>query len=213
MSYLKFSVLGILICANAAVIAQEKVEKFTSKECLMSNFETSVTRGEMFGLMERTLTIKKDVCQLTILNKKSFFETDYKVDVCREPIHMKVTVRGTLDVYKRERACESKAQSEFCDFWSSLKSDLEDQGLIFATGEREKLSSPHGKVYCTYLLLNKYLGKGVLFSKYNDPSDIYEDNEIQKSYKAKKVKVKKELPKKSKELAPVKELGVPEGRF
>ncbi|MCO4753655.1 MAG: hypothetical protein KC478_04200 [Bacteriovoracaceae bacterium] len=177
----------------------------------MSNFETSVTRGELFGLMQRTLTIKKEVCQLSILNKKSFFETDYKIDVCREPIHMKVTVRGTLDVYKRDRSCDSRTQSEFCDFWSKLKSDLQDQGLIFATGEREKLSTAHGKVYCSYLLLNKYLGKGVLFSKYNDPSDIYEDNEIQKRSNPKKVKLRKESPKKEK--APSEELGMPQGRF
>tara|TARA_Y100000780_G_scaffold232594_1_gene268512 strand:+ start:182305 stop:182946 length:642 start_codon:yes stop_codon:yes gene_type:complete len=176
MSCLKFSLVAYFILSAGLAFSEEKVEKFTSKECLKSNFDTTVEREELWGLMKRVLTIKKDVCQISVLNKKKFFETSYKVDICREPIHMKVTVRGALDVYKRSGKCESKTQSEYCDFWHQLKSELEDQGLIFAKGEREKLSTPHGKVYCTYLVLNKYLGEGVLFSKYDEPENIYVDD-------------------------------------
>jgi hypothetical protein len=45
--------------------------------------------------------------------------------------------------------------------------------LIFAEGERENIQSAHGKTYCAYLLLRKYLEEGILFSKYKAPIDIF----------------------------------------
>lgn len=208
MSCLKFSLVAYFILSAGLVFSEDKVEKFSSNDCLMSEFDTTIERGELWGLMNRVLTIKKDVCEISVYNKKKFFETDYKIDICREPIHMKVTVRGSLNVHKRSGKCESKTQSEFCDFWSQLKSELEDQGLIFAQGEREKISSSHGKVFCTYLLLNKYLGEGVLFSKYTDTENIYLE-------KLKTSPVKSKVPK-SEASPALKEdtsLQTPQGRF
>ncbi|MEX1098823.1 MAG: hypothetical protein WEB87_00270, partial [Bacteriovoracaceae bacterium] len=81
---------------------QKQVEKFTPKECLMSKYETTVAhKGELWGLMKKSLSVKKDVCKITILDE-GFFDSEWRVDVCREPIHMKVTIRGNLEVHKRK---------------------------------------------------------------------------------------------------------------
>lgn len=170
MSCFKFSYFLLLI----STVALGNVEKFTSKDCLNASFEASVThKGDFWGLMKNDLYLKKDVCEI-VVKDKGLLDSDWKVDVCREPIHIKATSKGSLSVFKRGgRKCDTNSGSEFCESWKSLKSTLEDKGLIFADGEREKLSSAHGKIYCAYLLLKKHLDEGALFSKYQEPADIY----------------------------------------
>ena len=50
---------------------------------------------------------------------------------------------------------------------------IQDDGLIFAQGDRDSLDSDHGKTYCTYLLLKKYLNESQAFSRYSDVPDIF----------------------------------------
>jgi hypothetical protein len=50
---------------------------------------------------------------------------------------------------------------------------IQDDGLIFAEGDRDDLNSNHGKTYCTYLLLKKYLNDSVIFSRYTEVPDIF----------------------------------------
>ena len=50
---------------------------------------------------------------------------------------------------------------------------IQDDGLIFAEGDRDNLSSDHGKTFCSYLLMKKYLNESVIFSRYTDVPDIF----------------------------------------
>lgn len=174
MSCSKFSLLLAMILASTFAFASD-LERFTPKECLMASYDTTVThKGDLWGLMKKDLTVKKNECEIIVLDK-GILDSDWKVDVCREPIHVKATSKGSLSVHKRAGKCEQDNQNEFCESWSQLKGALEDKGLIFAEGERERLSTSHGKVYCAYLLLRKHLDDGVLFSKYQEPVDIYQN--------------------------------------
>jgi hypothetical protein len=42
---------------------------------------------------------------------------------------------------------------------------VQEDGLIYAPGERDDLSSDHGKTYCLYLLAKNYLDEGKIFSR------------------------------------------------
>jgi hypothetical protein len=168
MQWYKFSFLIILFTSFNADSSQ-----FTSQNCLESSFKTSVqNKGQFFGLIKNNLDVSKDKCKLSI-KFKGILETVWDVDVCREPIHMKVTSKGSQSVYKRTEKCSEDNKSDFCYFRNELILNLQDQGLIFAKGEREKIEDSHGKIYCTYLLLSKYLDEGLLFSQYAKSFDLY----------------------------------------
>jgi hypothetical protein len=104
---------------------------------------------------------------------KNILETKWLIDICREPIHIKVHSKGSQSVYKRKSECSKKDPSDFCVYWGDLNETLQDYGLIFADGERESLATDHGRTYCTYILLKKYLNDGHLFSKYDTSVDLF----------------------------------------
>ena len=173
MQWLKYSCLSlILFTASLNAFANNK---FSSAECLSSVYETKIQhKGKFFGLLENKLDIKKDKCLVTI-KFKGILETIWKIDVCREPIHMKVTSKGSQNVYKRDKKCEKKTKSDYCYFRKELMENMQDHGLIFAEGQREDLSQSHGQTYCSYLLLQRYLDDGVIFSSYEAPKNIYKE--------------------------------------
>jgi hypothetical protein len=179
MSCLKFSFLLIIAIATVNVPLSVAANKFTSQQCLDSKFNTEIKHeGSLFGLIKKKLTINKDKCLLEI-TYKNILPSVWKVDLCREPIHMKVTMRGTQDVYKRGEGCSQSAKSEYCGIWKELKEKMQDYGLIYAGGEREFLNQPHGQTYCSYLLLQKYLEDGILFSSYEKSPNIYDQDKTQ----------------------------------
>ena len=138
---------------------------FNAKECLDAQFEASTTgKGSLFGLLKQDLNIDKKDCVLTIKDKKYFFiETTWKVDICREPIHLKVEKYKNTSVFKKERKCTQDSSGEFCQKTEELLNIIRDIGLIFAQGNRQSLDSAHGKTYCTYLLLKEYLNSDSVF--------------------------------------------------
>lgn len=151
--------------------------RFSSVECLNAKYNTSIEHsGKFFGLLKNKLEIKKEGCLVNILFK-GIFETIWKVDICREPIHMKVTSKGSEDVYKRDKECDSKDKSDYCYFRNELMENIQDYGLIFADGKREVLTDAHGQTYCSYLLLQRYLDDGYVFSTFENPKNIYEKQE------------------------------------
>lgn len=171
MQWLKFNVV-ISLFLSLSVFADTK---FSSLECFNANFKMDVKAQEqLFGLLKNTLKIDKDKCVLKI-SQKRVLETEWLVDVCREPIHMKVTSKGSQSVYKRLTGCERDSKRDFCDSWKELKTLIEDRGLIYAEGQREILGSDHGKVYCSYLILKKYLDEGVLFSVFDTNINLYNE--------------------------------------
>ena len=168
MLFLKYSlILSVFLSASSYA------EKFSSKVCLDAKFQMEViNEGKFFGLLKNNLRIEKDGC-ISSISFKNILETTWLVDICREPIHIKVTSKGNQSVVKRIKKCSSSDQTDFCLQRRELLETLQDYGLIFAQGEREKLNTQHGQVYCTYLLVKRYLDGGVLFSKYDEPINIF----------------------------------------
>jgi hypothetical protein len=169
MSSFKSSIVLLFFFSCAAFAFQDN-------ECLVSVYSTSVSHKTWpMGLMQEKLTIEKNRCVITVvLQKHRFWKTQWLIDVCREPVHIKYGT-GSLEIFKRRIVCEtpidfleaeenrSKADP-FCSHWYDLEGFIQDNGLIFAQGEKEDLSSDHGKMYCAYLLLKRYLKDGVIFS-------------------------------------------------
>lgn len=153
-------------------------EKFSSKECLDAEYSTLIKHeGKFFGLIKNELNIKKNKCIIEV-KFKNILEKKWLIDVCREPIHIKLTAKGGQSVYKRTSNCTSSSEIEFCQYKKELKDVLQDYGLIFAEGEREILTSAHGQTYCSYMLVKKYLDDGILFSKFDVPNNIFENSEL-----------------------------------
>lgn len=172
MLWFRYSIIIVLLFSGSLWAR----EKFTSQECLEAKYKTTVVhRGKYFGLLESKLNIDKSECIIEIKHK-SILEDTWLIDICREPIHLKVTSKGSQEVYKRLAKCERSDQLEFCQSARELLGILQDHGLIFAKGERESLGTAHGQVHCVVLLLKKYLNEGILFSKYSHTAiDLFSD--------------------------------------
>jgi hypothetical protein len=139
-----------------------------------------VQQGPLFGLINQEFIINKKNCLIHVTYKK-YFPKEWFVDVCREPVHIKVTsVTGGVDVAKKETIChnfdKSQDTSDFCSQFYSLIDVIQDDGLIFAEGDRDDLTSNHGKTFCVYLLLKKYLNDSIIFSRYTEVPDIFSTN-------------------------------------
>ena len=105
-----------------------------------------------------------------------------------------------VDVAKKEVECinkdKSKDTSDFCSQYFDLMDVIQDDGLIFAEGDRDHLTTDHGKTYCSYLIMRKYLNDSVVFSRYTDVPDIFLD---QKPVEPEPVIVPKAAPEIKKE--------------
>lgn len=173
MQWFKYSLIAILLLN----FQSSHAAKFSSAECLDAQFSANVKHeGKFFGLLKNHLTINKNKCKLDIVFR-GILETVWKIDICREPIHMKVTSKGSQNVFKRSKECTDDNKSDYCYYRNELMSNIQDHGLIFAEGERELLKDTHGQVYCAELLLKRYLDDGYVFSSYEAPKNIYEKQE------------------------------------
>lgn len=171
MQFVKFS-LFFLFSFN--VLGQGQ---FSSKECLDVNFD-SVVKDEKkyFGMINEKFIIKKTGCLIEV-SYKHIMETKWIIDVCREPLHIKVQSKSGLSVYKKlDEEC-GKMENDFCFHTDELKRYVQDEGLVFAPGEKENLKTVHGQVYCSYLLLQRYLDDEVIFSKYKSNFNIFKKSE------------------------------------
>lgn len=172
MVFTKFSLIVLLTLSSA--YAQTR---FSSKSCLDATYKMKmVQKGPLFGLLKQEFMIDKKGCIVHISHKK-YLPKEWFVDVCREPVHIKVTSATGVDVAKKEAECinvdKSKDTSDFCAQYFDMMDVIQDDGLIFAEGDRDNLSSNHGKTYCSYLLMRKYLNDSVVFSRYTDIPDIF----------------------------------------
>lgn len=172
MVFIKFSFFVLL--ASASVLAQTR---FSPRSCLDSVYNMRmIQKGPLFGLLKQEFVIIKDNCVVHITHKK-YLPKEWIIDVCREPVHIKVTSATGVDVAKKEAEClnkdKTKDTSDFCSQYFDLMDVIQDDGLIFADGDRDNLSSDHGKTFCAYLLMKKYLNEAVVFSRYTDVPDIF----------------------------------------
>lgn len=175
MAYIKFSIFLLLL--SGQVLAQVR---FSPKSCLDANYNMTMKQpGPLFGLLKHEFVVKKDGCVVHVTHRK-YLPKEWIVDVCREPVHIKVTSVTGIDVAKKEGSCHktdnSKENSDFCSQYDELMDVIQDDGLIFANGDRDNLDSDHGKTYCSYLLFKKYLNESVVFSRYTDVPDIFIDS-------------------------------------
>ncbi len=167
-SKFNFSTL-LLLCLSTPAMAA-----FTDNECLNSSFQTTVSHKAFpFGLTDTSLTVTKDHCVIQIeQNKLKVVNKKWVVDICRGPIHIKYGT-GTIEVFKRIDDCRNTTTpSDFCRHLTELEVMLQDDGLIFADGDKDNLTETHGKVYCSYMLAQAYLEKGMVFNKNQQYSDI-----------------------------------------
>jgi len=172
MVFIKFSF--IMLFVMSAAVAQTR---FSPKSCLDATYKMKMTqKGPLFGLLNQEFIVNKKSCIIHITHKK-YLPREWIVDVCREPVHIKVTSATGVDVAKKETDCikkdNSKDTSDFCAQFFTMMDVIQDDGLIFAEGDRDNLNSDHGKTYCTYLLLNRYLNDSIIFSRYTEVPDIF----------------------------------------
>jgi hypothetical protein len=172
MVFIKYSILFLLTVSTA--FAQSR---FSPKSCLDATYKMKmVQKGPLFGLIKQEFIIDKKDCIVHLTHKK-YLPKEWIVDVCREPVHIKVTSATGMDVAKKESECinkdKTKHTSDFCSQYFDIMNVMQDDGLIFAEGDRDNLDSDHGKTYCSYLLLGKYLNESVVFSRYTDVPDIF----------------------------------------
>jgi hypothetical protein len=109
---------------------------------------------------------------------RRYLPKEWTIDVCREPVHIKVASATGTDVAKKTDNCvkpdKSRNTSSFCGQYFDLVDVLQDDGLIFAEGDRDSLGTPHGRIYCSYLLLERYLTDEIMFSRYTQVANIFE---------------------------------------
>lgn len=185
MEFIKFSLVFLLISASALAqtigIQGHTPERFTSKACVDAVYKMKMTqKGPLFGLLNQEFTIDKTGCIINISHHK-YLTKEWVIDVCREPIHIKIKSATGTDVAKKTESCANQEKpsetSDFCSQYSEIVNVIQDEGLIFAQGDRDDLGSDHGKTYCAYLLIKRYMEDGVVFSRYTDAPDIFSEKQ------------------------------------
>ncbi len=149
---------------------------FSGTDCFDSSFEVGVSHKSFpFGLLEKSLTVTKKGCELTFAhNQWKYLNKKWVVDICRDPIHIKAA-EGSVDVFRKIASCNT-VKNSFCKQYTKLKRVIEDDGLIFASGVKSEIESDHGKVYCSYVLIEEYLKKSVVFNKGQNYDHILKNN-------------------------------------
>ncbi len=161
-----------LLVFSIILISTQVFAKFTFNECINSSFNEEIKhKGQFFGLIKHELKVKKDNCIIDI-NFEKITNKNWVVDICREPIHIKKKGSG-IDIFKRQSACELDPKQSYCYEEKELFSVIQDDGLIFAEGERDSIQTQHGKIYCSFLLLKHYLKRGLVLSR-NNEINLYE---------------------------------------
>ena len=158
----KFSL--VLVC----LVSFNCYSMYSEKECLDSAFSASVSHKnkKTFGMAKTKLEVKKDKCEITVSHEKlKFVKNKWKIDVCREPVHIKSGVKG-VEVLKKRGQCPNQHSADVCDALNTIKEVVQDDGLIFAPGENENQTTDHGRLYCAYQLLGGYLDGGRIYSRY-----------------------------------------------
>lgn len=144
---------------------------FSDKNCLKGFFSSTVSHKiKPFGLFENVLFVKKNECNISILHKRyKYLKDQWHIDICRMPVHVKYGMKA-VEVFKKLSSCSdlgNSNESGFCQHYKNLIEVFQDDGLIFAPGNKEDLFSDHGKLYCTFLLLEGYLKKGIVYNSHS----------------------------------------------
>lgn len=168
-----FSALIVLLLP----LSSHALERFSPQSCLEAHYKSVIKhKGPLFGLLTHELVVEKRNCVITVKHRR-YLPKEWVVDVCREPVHIKTTSATGVDVEKREGSClkadNSRESSGFCKEYYAMMDAIQDYGLIFAEGDRDSLGTPHGKTYCAYLLMERYLKDSMMLSRYTEVPDIF----------------------------------------
>jgi len=168
MQFFKFKwVLAFIFIFSLCAVQAEQI--FSDLDCVKSSFDASVSHKAFpFGLSQRKIHIEKKDCVIIVEHEKlKFIKKHWEIDVCRGPVHIKEGL-GAVEVLRREGVCKAR-ENDFCSEFADIQKYIQDDGLIFAAGEKEDLSSDHGKLYCSFILISQYLGDGTVFSRHRMP--------------------------------------------
>lgn len=160
---MKLATILIVFFASGIGLGEEK-------SCLDSSFNIKVQgTGLFWGFLPNILSVEKKYCVMSIYHERfKFLKSKWIVDVCREPVHIKTRKWSMSKVVKKYPFCEGEGE-DFCREFDNIKKVIQDDGLIFAEGEKENVSSEHGKLHCSYRLLKKYLSEGKVLSRWVSP--------------------------------------------
>jgi len=188
-----------LVCVLCFFKFAQANNQFSDMDCIKGSFEAKVShKGFPFGLFTNNLDVKKKDCLITINHQKlSFIKNQWNIDICRSPVHIKYGT-GSVDVLKREGPC-ANGDNDFCNSLEEINNIIQNNGLIFADGERENITSNHGRIYCSFLLINSYLKEGVIFSRHKEYKSFLQRNSqeviVSKKIDNKKIKQKTDIEK------------------
>jgi len=136
---------------------------FTPSECVSNSFQGSFSIEKApFGILSLKMSLKKNRCIIHI-EYNYLINTHWTIDLCREPVHIKKK-SWNGDGFQIRKNYPCKDDQTYCQQVDELLSNIENEALIYAKGERETLSTDHGKFFCSYLLLKNYLKEGKVFS-------------------------------------------------
>jgi hypothetical protein len=159
MFLLKYSISFLLLFPSLGH------SNFTLSDCLNSEYKTEVShKVKPFGLLDVKLSLRKSKCNISIEHKK-IFTKKWAIDVCRAPVHIKSGKNG-VDVLKRINCFGVEKSGEYCTELNGILETIQNDGLIFAEGEKEQIATDHGKVFCVFTLLEQYLKQGIVLSRF-----------------------------------------------
>lgn len=175
-THMRFLLFSFLISMNLYAQSTPDVHFMNDNECLQGNFEMRVShQAALWGLLKNILRIEKKGCIISVLHESmKFSHKRWMIDVCREPIHIKYGVKS-VDVFKKQVSCSDPKEAKkdsFCQQRKALIDVIQDDGLIFAAGEKEDISSEHGKAYCSLLLIKSYVDRELVFSRMRSYENI-----------------------------------------
>ncbi len=165
---------------------------FDLDQCVKSESSILLKHSNvLWGLVEYNLKVDKKRCLIT-LNRDKFFKSQWGIDICRAPIHIKALEYFTEKKYLKDEECKEKTKNSFCKKKNQLLRILERELLLNAKGEREDSSSQHGKSHCIYELMRKYLDGKVFSMSDNYSLNANKKKEIEQSQIAPKIKEDKQ---------------------
>lgn len=136
---------------------------YPQAECVQSPFQVKINRkGAFFGLLPYEFKMTKKRCVIDF-DYREYYPIHWSVDICREPVHIKVEKFASASVIKKTGECNDLT-SEFCVELKKMMEVIQNDGLIYAEGERDTLETTHGKLFCMYTLLGNYMVSNNYFS-------------------------------------------------
>ena len=203
----------IILLAAFCTQAMGYLSEESVTNCLGHDFKLKVAHDVLpLGLLSKELSVVKKKCDIKIKSiSYIWMKKDWNVDVCRTPVHIKA---GTYspEVLRKSGPCPNKT-SGYCKTADELISLIEDDGLIFAKGEKEDPLSEHGRIYCIYALLNKYLKNGEILSRYENSGPYRPEGRLPSNPKEEREEEKEEKREEKKEESDIKQSLPPSGKF